>query len=52
MEKAIEQEIFGSLNREFDEVPLPGDPIPQPTAPQLAKAADLKHKLNSATYTF
>jgi hypothetical protein len=51
MERAIEQEVYGVLNRDFNEVPDAGD-VPQPTAAQLERANEMKHKLGSANYTF
>jgi hypothetical protein len=49
MERAIEQEFYGQLNREFTDFPAA---LPQPTPDQKSKAENYKRKLNSVNYTF
>jgi len=49
MERVIEQDAFGALQREFDEFPAS---IPQPTTAQRNTADRNKRNLNSANYSF
>ena len=49
LERAIEQEVYGSINREFTEFPKK---LPQPTDKKIEIASDYKRKLNSTKYTF
>jgi hypothetical protein len=51
MEKAIEQEVYGDLNREFTAFPDPAT-LPQPTAKQVKQANAMKQNLGSANYVY
>lgn len=49
MERAIEDHVYGTLQREFTDFP---QAIPQPTDKQRKEAERYKRNLNSADYTF
>lgn len=51
LERVIEKEVYGNVNREFTEVPTEQD-VPRPTPEQLKKVSEMKHKLGSVNYIF